>query len=231
MPLDYYLWDRMKTLVYETKADSREALRDHIFAGAEHIRHHPCNIASATQSLMMLHERPLHASKVTVWCAVSSHGVIGPYFFENEDRITVTVTSDRYVEMLQTSVAPALKNFPQLHETWFQQDGATSHTARQSIAAVRELFGNRVISRFGDIPWPPRSPDLSDCDFSLWGYLKSRVYTTRPRTLDELKQRIEEEIRGIPAEMLQPSVGNLNNRLGECIRRQGSHLQDVIFRD
>ena len=31
-----------------------------------------------------VHERPLHSSKVTVWCAVSSHGVIGPYIFENE---------------------------------------------------------------------------------------------------------------------------------------------------
>jgi hypothetical protein len=61
---------------------------------------------------------------------------------------------------------------------------------------------------FGDIPWPPRSPDLSVYDFFFWGDLKSRVYTTRPRTLDELKQRIEEEIRGTPAEMLQRSMGN-----------------------
>ena len=125
--------------------------------------------------------------------------------------------------------APTLNNFPQLHEAWFQQDGATSHTARQPMAAVRELFRNLVISRLGDIPWPPRSPDLSVCDFFLWGYLKNRVYTTRPRTLDELKQRIQEEIRGIPAEMLQRAMGNLNDRLKECIRRGGRHLQDVIF--
>ena len=52
-PLDYYLWGHMKTLVYETKVDSREALRDRIFAAAEHIRNHPDNIASATQSLLM----------------------------------------------------------------------------------------------------------------------------------------------------------------------------------
>jgi len=57
----------------------------------------------------------------------------------------MTVTPDRYVEMLQSFVAPALNSFPQLHEAWFKQDGATSHTARQSMAAVRELFGNRVI--------------------------------------------------------------------------------------
>ena len=36
-PLDYYLWGHMKTLVYEPKVESRAALRDRIFAAAEHI--------------------------------------------------------------------------------------------------------------------------------------------------------------------------------------------------
>jgi hypothetical protein len=40
-PLDYYLWGRMKTLVYESKVDSRAVLRDRIFGAAEHIRNHP----------------------------------------------------------------------------------------------------------------------------------------------------------------------------------------------
>ena len=43
----------MKTLVYETKVDSRAAMRDRIFAAAEHIRNHPNNVSSATQSLLM----------------------------------------------------------------------------------------------------------------------------------------------------------------------------------
>ena len=34
-PLDYYLWGHMKTLVYETKVDSRPALRNRIFAAAD----------------------------------------------------------------------------------------------------------------------------------------------------------------------------------------------------
>jgi len=42
----------MKT-VYETKVDSRAALCHHIFAVAEHIRNHPDNTASATQSVLM----------------------------------------------------------------------------------------------------------------------------------------------------------------------------------
>jgi len=43
----------MKTLVYETKFESGAGLRDRIFAAAEHIRNHPNNIASVTQSLFM----------------------------------------------------------------------------------------------------------------------------------------------------------------------------------
>jgi len=42
----------MKTLLYETKVESRAALRDRIFAAAEHICNHP-DITSATQSLLM----------------------------------------------------------------------------------------------------------------------------------------------------------------------------------
>ena len=56
-PLDYYLWGHMKTNVYETEVQSRAALRDRIFAAAEHIRNHPDNVASATQSLLMRAEK------------------------------------------------------------------------------------------------------------------------------------------------------------------------------
>jgi len=60
-PLDYYLWGHMKTLVYETKFDSRAGLRDRIFAAAEHIRNHPNNIGSASQSLLMRAENIIAA--------------------------------------------------------------------------------------------------------------------------------------------------------------------------
>jgi len=177
-----------------------------------------------------LHERPLHSPKVTVWCALSMHGVIGPYFFEDERGNSMTVTSARYVAMLENFVAEKLENFPDLDNPWFQQDGATAHTARSSMAAVRQLFGNRIISRFGDIHWPPRSPDLSACDFFLWGHIKSKVYVTRPTTLLQLKTRIQEVIALIPMEMLQRVMQNLHTRFQECIERNGHHLTDIIYR-
>ena len=34
---------------------------------------------------------------------------------------------------------------------------------------------------------------ISACDFFLWGYLKSKVYVRKPRTVDDLKVSIREE--------------------------------------
>jgi hypothetical protein len=93
----------------------------------------------APENPRRLHERPLHRQKATVWCFVSMRGVTGPYFFEDERGNARTVTSGRYVDMLETFVAEQLQNFPDLHNPWFQQDGATAHTARASMSAVRPL--------------------------------------------------------------------------------------------
>jgi len=112
---------------------------------------------------------PLHSPKVTVWCGVGASGIVGPYFFENDNEETVTVNSERYVTMLEGSVEPQLRRLGIDPEALnFQQDGATAHTARNSMAVVREMFGT-VISRFGDIAWPAQSPDLTVPDFFLWG--------------------------------------------------------------
>ena len=40
------------------------------------------------------------------------------------------------------------------------------------------------------------------CDFYLWGFLKSCVYAGKPRTLEELKTTIRENIREIGEETL-----------------------------
>lgn len=36
----------------------------------------------------------------------------------------------------------------------------------------------------GSVEWPLSSPDLTPVDF-LWGYLKDKVYSTKPAKVDE----------------------------------------------
>ena len=75
---------------------------------------------------------------------------------------------------------------------------------------VRNMFLGHLISRFGDMPWPPRSPDLSSCDIFLWGYLKLRVYAHKPRTLNDLKEVIRQEIRPIDRQLLARVIDDFN---------------------
>jgi hypothetical protein len=89
------------------------------------------------------------------------------------------VTSGRHANMIATFLTDELATrFPQVNEaSWFQHDGAMSHTARVSMDAVRLLFHNHIISRNGDIPRPPRSPDLSACDVFMGALIKQSVHS------------------------------------------------------
>jgi hypothetical protein len=49
---------------------------------------------------------------------------------------------------------------------WFQQDSATAHTARISMQALSDVFGDRIM---GNGIWLARSPDLNPCNFFFWG--------------------------------------------------------------
>ncbi|GFV19475.1 uncharacterized protein TNCV_3664071 [Trichonephila clavipes] len=77
-------------------------------------------------------ETPLHPEKLTVWCALWAGGIIGPYFFKNDEGHNVTVNGDRYRAMITNFFIPELNNHD-VQELWFQQDDATCHTARATI--------------------------------------------------------------------------------------------------
>jgi len=98
----------------------------------------------APENPQELHQRPLHSERLTVWCGIASFGVLGPYFFEDNEGATITVTSERYVAMLRNFCEPELCHRGiDLSSVWFQQDGATAHTARALMSVLRKMFPQR----------------------------------------------------------------------------------------
>ena len=150
----------------------------------------------------IIQEKPLHSPKLTVWMGVASFGVIGPYFFQQ------TVNGVRYRQMVNEFVIPELRRKRKLRSTWFQQDGATSHTAAETMELLRTHFGSRIISRGCEFLWPSRSPDLSCCDYFLWGYLKSKVYANKPRNLLQLQTNIKNETAQISINLTKRVIEN-----------------------
>ena len=61
------------------------------------------------------------------------------------------------------------------------------------MAWLNELFGNRMVSLEQKHKWPPRFPDLTPLNFSLWGYIKGHVFKTFPANIDELRERFANE--------------------------------------
>ena len=100
---------------------------------------------------------------------------------------------------------------------------------RNSMAVVRETFAT-VISRFGDITWPARSPDLTVPAFFLRGLLKDRAFWRLIMTIQELKQAIVDEVAAIDDDLRRRVYGNFQTRLQQCIDVNGDHMPDVIFR-
>ncbi|GFV45186.1 putative DD41D transposase [Trichonephila clavipes] len=162
----------------------------------------------------------------TVWCALWAAGIIGPYFFKNDEGHNVTFNGDRYRAMITNFFIPELNNHD-VQELWFQQDGATCHTAHATIDLLKNTFGDRLISRFGPVNWPPRSCDLTPLDYFLWDYVKSLVYADKPQTLDPLEDNIRRVIADIRPQMLEKVIENWTSKLDYS---RGSPMPEIIFK-
>ncbi|GFT41621.1 uncharacterized protein TNCV_4183221 [Trichonephila clavipes] len=131
--------------------------------------------------------------------------------------------------MITNFFIPELNNHD-VQELWFQQDGATCHTARATIDLLKDTFGDRLISRFGPVNWPPRSCDLTLLDYFLWGYVKSLVYADKPQTLDHLENNIRRVIADIRPQMLEKVIENWTSRLDYIRASRGSPMPEIMFK-
>ncbi|GFU18845.1 uncharacterized protein TNCV_1085831 [Trichonephila clavipes] len=131
--------------------------------------------------------------------------------------------------MITNFFIPELNNHD-VQELWFQQDGATCPTARATIDLLKDTFGDRLISRFGPVNWPPRSCDLTPLDYFLWGYVKSLVYADKPQTLDPLEDNIRRVIADIRPQILEKVIENWTSRLDYIRASRGSPMPEIIFK-
>lgn len=151
---------------------------------------------------------------VMVWCGVTSTGIVGPHFFDGP------VNATTYLHLLDSVVWP----YARYKKLTFQHDGAPAHYAAPVRAWLDRKFPERWIGRRGPMEWPPRSPDLTVCDYFLWGYLKEHVYRTRPATIPQLRDRITQCIGEIPRDMIAQACHSAHQRFEQCVALDGKQL-------
>lgn len=167
-----------------------------------------------------------NSPKVNVFCAVSRLKVYGPFFFCEK-----TVTGHVYLDMLENWLMPQLE--ADSDDFIFQQDGAPPHFHHDVREFLNTTLENRWIGRGGAddlqfMSWPPRSPDLTPCDFFVWGYVKDTVFTPPlPTNLPELRARIQNAFEHIDRDMLRRVWDELDYRLDVCRITQGAHIEHL----
>ena len=106
----------------------------------------------------------------------------------------------------------------------FQQDSAPAHRAYDTVEMLR-------LNTPAFIPptlWPPNSPDLNPVDYKIWGVLQERVYRTRIRDVDHLKERLVEEWTQFDQKIIDGSINQWRKRLRACVSADGGHFEQTI---
>ena len=116
------------------------------------------------------------------------------------------VNGERYRAMLNEFLFQKIEEDDM--DIWFQQDGASFHTANVTIDLLCTVFENRIISRNSDVIFPPRSCDLTPLNYFLWGAVKDKCYANHPETIEALKYEIEVAIHGIEAQTIDNVLKN-----------------------
>ena len=79
------------------------------------------------------------------------------------------------------------------------------------------------------IDWPPRSPDLTVCDYWLWGYLREEVFKSdRPKTLLELATKLTNAFNAIDHQMVKRVYENFVKRCELCVQHNGNQFEQFL---
>jgi hypothetical protein len=113
---------------------------------------------------------------INVWGGIIGHHVIGPHFLNGN------LNREMYLNVLQNEFRDMLDDIPVeiVRRMFFMQDGAPPHFAVNVRRYLDHEYRQRWIGRGGPIAWLPRSPDLTPCDYFLWGYIKAKVFIRYP---------------------------------------------------
>ena len=145
--------------------------------------------------------------------------VIGPYLLRD------TMNAESYLQMLEDYVWPIVSGWENIDKLVFGHDGGPPHFALSVRAWLDQKFPGHWLGRRGPQEWPARSPDLTPCDFFLWGWAKEEVYRTKPRTMEQLEDRIRNVITNVPHDFLQKTVDSIPDCLRKLVDATGAYIE------
>ena len=157
-------------------------------------------------------------ASVMVWAGVTSTGLKTPLIFIEDG---VKINQHVYLKMLKDKVVPWVRKVTGNEGITFQQDGATSHTAR----LVQDWCKDNFRSFWSKELWPPSSPDLNPMDFGIWSILEQKVCTISHSNVEVLKQKLAKCCAEIDAETVRVTCDQVIARLRRVVKEKGGYVE------
>ena len=176
-------------------------------------------LASEVSAKRIQQGRTGFPKSIMVSVSVSKLGKTSIHFVEPGCK----VNAEYYRGTLLKDMIPEMDKLSKKQPYLFMQDGARSHTAKDTMAFLRSQHYLEVLEP--DM-WPPNSPDLNPVDFCIWGVLGANVYRGRRITdLDQLKDAICEEWEKFPQETIDNAIDSYRQRLRQVVAENGGHIE------
>ena len=173
----------------------------------------------ATENPDCVLQIPLHSPKVVVLAGISQRKIYCSFFFDenvNFNNYLYMLANNSYLSLIRTDQKLSI----------FMQDSSHHHWINLVSSWLDEKFKQSWMGcGSSNLSWPARSPDFTPCNYFMWGFKKTKVYTRDKLNITDLKQKITEAFTNITKPMLSNVFSSYWYRLKKVVEFKGSHIE------
>jgi transposase len=163
-------------------------------------------------------ERYQNVSRVMVWGAISKRGKLPLLFIEKG----VKVDTNYYIQhVLKDHLLPHATSLYGDDYYCFQQDSAPSHKSKRT----QEWCERNLPDFIPAVEWPSASPDLNPLDFCIWGYMMSRLGSTKGLGIEKFKQRLVLIWDEMDQDIVRAACNSFFKRLRATAKGKGERIE------
>jgi hypothetical protein len=140
---------------------------------------------------------------------------VGQFWLEQDETMDSEQFQNTVLHPLRKALSAA--GWPKRETVYLHMDNAPAHRSLSTQAALDKLH-------FESVPHPPNSPDISPCDFFLFGRLKNLLQWQTFEDEDELKKGVNDALGFIGDEEFLRTFAAWPDRCQRIVRGKGKYL-------
>ncbi len=174
-------------------------------------------LAFSVDKVPPIHQTKFPAGAMMLGVIASDGKRLPPIWFPKGTK----VGTREYLDIMETKVKPWLEEtYPRGNYVW-QQDGAPSHTSKET----QKWLVENLAASWEKTLWPPSSPDLNPLDYGIWGAVESKVGKVPYPSVEALKAAVDQEWEAMSEDFIQRVCAGFRRRLELCVEAKGSHFE------